>query len=121
MKILREGRLPQQYTVTCGNCRTVFQFGANEAHRRQVGIENQLLVTCPFEGCGEECGVVESYIKTPVTEVPVIPQSHGLPPMVNGVVQIGPPPPPYDTPGSETSTINKATANRPWKPNVTEI
>lgn len=57
MKILKEGRLPEQqvYQTTCTKCGTEYEFKRGEARFSSDQRDGDALVTkCPLPGCGKE-------------------------------------------------------------------
>ncbi len=50
MKIIREGKLPEEklYEVTCQNCRTYFEFAKKEAKVQSDRNETYLSIKCPL-------------------------------------------------------------------------
>jgi hypothetical protein len=116
MKILRPGVVRKTYLVECEDCAAVFEFHENEAAK----VGDALTITCPTEGCGKVITIKSvSLIVNGVHHVSPETAKQVLPPMVNGVVQVGPPPPSYDRPAETPS--NKATSHKPWTPKVSEI
>jgi hypothetical protein len=55
MKIIKEGRLPQEkvYRTSCGNCGTVFEFKEAEAKYTCDQRDGDFYTLhCPLRGCG---------------------------------------------------------------------
>lgn len=58
MKILKEGRLPEEkvYVHTCTNCKTLFEFWAKEGKITYDQRDRDLIsVNCPF--CDQTCNM----------------------------------------------------------------
>lgn len=60
MKILQEGKLPQenQYKLLCHNCGTLFEFSQKEAEYVSDKRDGDFLkITCPLPNCNKEATV----------------------------------------------------------------